>query len=131
VYLILVSKRFDTCICIHVSNLTCVCQYTCQTVQLMTSTSDTRLTGVKMHVSNRLICVQCHTRFKMHVTICSDFCSDIMTVDAFVFIVKKMAESSRLLNENFLTAFLDQSQAPYYTLLGRISVIRMLIIVVN
>jgi len=41
----------------------------------MTSTSDMRLTRVKMHVANRLTRVQCRTRVKMHVTICSDFCS--------------------------------------------------------
>jgi hypothetical protein len=40
----------------------------------MTSTS---LTHVKMHVSNRLTRVQCRTRVKMHVAICSDFCSGI------------------------------------------------------
>jgi len=37
----------------------------------MTSTSDTRLTRVKMHVANRLTRVQCRTRVKMHVAICS------------------------------------------------------------
>jgi hypothetical protein len=71
-------KPFDTCIGIHVSvSLTRVYQYTCQTVQLMTCTSDTRLTRVKMHVSNCLTRVRHCTRVKLHVAIWSDFCSDI------------------------------------------------------
>jgi hypothetical protein len=69
------SKLFDTCICIHVSNLKRVCQYTCQNVQLVTSTFNTRLTRVKMHVANCLTRVQCRTRVKMHVAICNHFCS--------------------------------------------------------
>jgi hypothetical protein len=71
------SNRFDTCIFIHVSDLTRVSQYTCQTVQLMTCTSDTRLTRVKMHVSNCLTRVRHCTRVKLHVAICMHFCSEI------------------------------------------------------
>jgi len=63
-------KRFDTSIFIHVSNrLTRVLKYTCQNVQLVTFTSDTRLTRVKMHVSNCLTRVQHCTRVKLHVAI--------------------------------------------------------------
>jgi hypothetical protein len=75
IFKILVSNRFDTCIEIHVSNLTRVSQYTCQIVQLMTCTSDTRLTRVKMHVSNCLTRVQHCTRVKLHMAICMHFCS--------------------------------------------------------
>jgi hypothetical protein len=58
------------------NGLTPVFVYTCQNVQLMTSTFDTRLTRVKMHVANRLTRVQCRTCVKMHVAICSDFYSE-------------------------------------------------------
>jgi hypothetical protein len=53
--LFLKKKRFDTSILIHVSNgLTRVLRYTCQNVQLVTFTSNTRLTRVKMHAGAEL-----------------------------------------------------------------------------
>jgi hypothetical protein len=56
--------------------LTRVFSYTCQIVQLMLCTFDTRLTRVKMHVSNCLTRVRHCTRVKLHVSKCLYFCSD-------------------------------------------------------
>jgi hypothetical protein len=61
--------KFDTCISIHMSNLTRVFQYTCQNVQLESCTSDTRKPRVKIFVANILTRVQYRTRVKMHVAI--------------------------------------------------------------
>jgi hypothetical protein len=58
------------------SNLTRVLQYTCQIVQFMTCTFDTRLTRVKMNVSNCLTRVRHCTRVKLHVANHTDFCID-------------------------------------------------------
>lgn len=69
-------KPFDTCIFIQVSNLTHVYQYTCQNVQLVTCTSNTRLTRVKMHMANCLTRVQCCTHVKIHVANLPYFCRD-------------------------------------------------------
>jgi serine/threonine protein kinase len=57
--------------------LTRLSQYTCQIVLIMTCTSNTRLTHVKMHVSNILTRVRHCTRVKMHVPIYMHFCSVI------------------------------------------------------
>jgi len=70
-------KLLDTCISILVSNWTRVLKYTCQNVQLVSCTSDTRKTRVKILVANILTRVQCRTRVKMHVAICHNFCSDV------------------------------------------------------
>jgi hypothetical protein len=58
-----------------VSNWTRVFQYTCQIVQFVTFSFDTRNTRVKMHVSKCLTRVRHCTRVKLHVAICYYFCS--------------------------------------------------------